>query len=349
MNRSPAFQFYPDKALAGTIHLSDKAFKAYWRLVWFMWLHSDDFCSISGDRKAIMVGTGLNSRLYQSVWVDEIMNPAHPMFRVENNRIVCNGLRKEAEKQAKTSEVRRQAAFAKHLQAQKDAIALQKVVSLTTTTTPTPAVAVKEKGVQSPPASLPEPPEPDGDCLEEDDPVQKPKPVNLDMTAITMIMGQIKDKSKGEITPAQARQWAVDHLPFYDSGLLSKTIAGMTQLNKPWEIDKILKAPPANSEAAKHTAASEAHRDADKRAARANEPPPPPHPAMVKLREMVKAGVKELTAVDGGTKWLVGNCREWGQTGFYCYRNEGGKRIPKPVDWDRVEQFQEFVVQGATA
>ena len=40
MNRSPAFQFYPDKAHAGTIHLSPDAFKAYWMVVWWMWMHS---------------------------------------------------------------------------------------------------------------------------------------------------------------------------------------------------------------------------------------------------------------------------------------------------------------------
>ena len=117
-NRAPAFQFYPDKALAGTIHLGDKAFKAYWRLIWFMWLHSEQYCDIVNDRKAIMAGTGLSSRQYQKVWVEELMNPAHPMFRVEGNRIICNGLRKEALKQADIRKKRQKAALAKQMHMQ---------------------------------------------------------------------------------------------------------------------------------------------------------------------------------------------------------------------------------------
>lgn len=96
--------------------------------------------------------------------------------------------------------------------------------------------------------------------------------------------------------------------------------------------------PPAGSEAARHTAASERTRDRDKLNARRNEPPPPPHPAMLRLREMLKAGVKELTT-DTGQRWEVGNI---GATGFQCYATVDGLRVTKPVDWDRVEQFREF-------
>jgi len=104
VNRSPAFQLYPDKALAGTIHLSPEAFTAYWRLIFWMWLHSPDHCSISNEKSAICAASQLNLRSYERIWVREIMAEWHPMFRIEGNLIVCNGLRKEVEKQKRFQE-----------------------------------------------------------------------------------------------------------------------------------------------------------------------------------------------------------------------------------------------------
>lgn len=114
-NRSPAHQFYPDKALAGTVHLSDKAFRAYWRVVWFMWLHSDDYCSIPDTKHAHLAASGLSPRMYQKIWSQEIMPEHHPMFKREGNRLICNALRKERDKQEHVSSQRRAAANARHL------------------------------------------------------------------------------------------------------------------------------------------------------------------------------------------------------------------------------------------
>ncbi len=160
MNRSPAFQFYPDKALAGTLHLSDKAFKAYWRLLWFMWLHSDDYFSIPNQVEAILLGTGLQTRMYQKVWVGEIMNPLRPMFRIEDNRIVCNGLRKEAEKQASISKQRQAAAFAKHLHHQKDAFALRNGCSPSPSPSPSPKKDLKTDSCSEAKTASPHEPSP---------------------------------------------------------------------------------------------------------------------------------------------------------------------------------------------
>ncbi len=109
MNRSPAFQLYPDKAIAGTVHLGPAAFAAYWRIVFWMWLNSDDYCSISNEKNAICAAAQLSLRRYNKVWVQEIMPEWHPMFRVEGNRLVCNGLRKEYAKQSERREKARQA------------------------------------------------------------------------------------------------------------------------------------------------------------------------------------------------------------------------------------------------
>jgi len=100
MNKPPAFQFYPDKWLAGTLHLSPRAYQAYHRVLCWMWLNSEDLCSIPHDETTICRASGLTRRCYQKVWGGEIMNPNCPLLQVEGNRLISNGLRKEAAKQA---------------------------------------------------------------------------------------------------------------------------------------------------------------------------------------------------------------------------------------------------------
>ena len=140
-NRAPAFQFYPDKALAGTLHLKPIAFRAYWRIVWWMWLHSDDYCSISAEVNAICTASGLSRRQYKNVWECEIMPEHHPMFKVVGNKLVCNGLRKEALKQKRRRRAARKAAFAKHSQSKRTADALRSAC----TPTPSPILSLSKE------------------------------------------------------------------------------------------------------------------------------------------------------------------------------------------------------------
>jgi len=64
-----------------------------------MWMNSDDYSNIPNEKRALCVAAHLSPRRYSKVWLGEIMPDWNPMFRVEGNRLVCNGLRKEAEKQ----------------------------------------------------------------------------------------------------------------------------------------------------------------------------------------------------------------------------------------------------------
>ena len=98
-SRAPSYQFYPEKAIAGTSHLSDAAFKAYWSIVWKIWIHSEDYFSIKFEKKQLQLLTKLSKKKFEKIWNDEIMSDFNPLFRIEDNRLVCNGLRKERTKQ----------------------------------------------------------------------------------------------------------------------------------------------------------------------------------------------------------------------------------------------------------
>jgi len=104
MNKAPAFMFYPDKFLAGTGHLSDKAFRVYMECLCWMWLHSPDHCSIKFRPEFIKKQLKLSKYVYANAWCNEIMDPDHPLLRVVEDRLVSNGLRKERAKQIKRSE-----------------------------------------------------------------------------------------------------------------------------------------------------------------------------------------------------------------------------------------------------
>jgi len=98
MSRAPAFQFYPDKALAGTSHLSGAAFRAYWKILWWMWLHSDTQYSMKNSDNAWSIACGFRGNKLKKIR-REIMQDEFPLFRLENNFLISNGLRKEWKKQ----------------------------------------------------------------------------------------------------------------------------------------------------------------------------------------------------------------------------------------------------------
>ncbi len=113
MNKAPAFQFYPDKFLAGTEHLSDKAFRIYTKLMCWMWLHSPDHYSIKNEESFIRRQLKISKSVYASAWVGEIMDTDRPLLAVDGELLICKGLAKEAEKQAKRHKQTSDAAYAR--------------------------------------------------------------------------------------------------------------------------------------------------------------------------------------------------------------------------------------------
>lgn len=98
-NRSPAFQFYPDKWQSHTRRLSDSAYRVYHEMMCWMWLQSPDQVSIPSSPEAIAVLISMPTECVR-IAVAEIQNEHAPLLKVERGRFVSNGLRKEAKKQA---------------------------------------------------------------------------------------------------------------------------------------------------------------------------------------------------------------------------------------------------------
>jgi uncharacterized protein YdaU (DUF1376 family) len=98
MNRSPAFQFYPDKWQSHTRRLSDSAYRVFHELLCWMWQSSPDHCSVSARVEAVSVAVALPLECVRIAMAD-IQNADAPLLKTEGDRWVCHGLRKEAEKQ----------------------------------------------------------------------------------------------------------------------------------------------------------------------------------------------------------------------------------------------------------
>lgn len=98
MNKSPAFQYYPDKFETHTQHLSDYAYRHFHRLLGWMWMHSPDKCSIKAEPEAVATVLAQPcERIAEAL--REITNEHMPLLRLKNGKWYNNGLRKEAEKQ----------------------------------------------------------------------------------------------------------------------------------------------------------------------------------------------------------------------------------------------------------
>lgn len=110
--KSPAFQLYADKAIAGTAHLSERGFKAYWMMLWWMWLNSKDQSSMPDTKTAWQAATLCKGKKLQLVKA-ELLAEGHPMLLKRGKRLVSNGLRKEAKKQTAYREQKVQAARAR--------------------------------------------------------------------------------------------------------------------------------------------------------------------------------------------------------------------------------------------
>ena len=112
MAKAPAFQFYPDKWLAGTKHLSDRAGRAYIDLLCWMWLHGKGHCRMPNTDHGWSVATGLAGEALEAVRA-EIMHAEFPLLKVRRANCVSDGLRKEAKKQRDRQEQMKNAAKAR--------------------------------------------------------------------------------------------------------------------------------------------------------------------------------------------------------------------------------------------
>lgn len=112
VNRSPSYQFYPDKWESHTRHLSDYAYRVFHRLLNWMWMHADDYCSCPNDPSAIAVVLAEPCERIADA-LQELTNPHMRLLREEGSRLVSRGLQKEAEKQNDRKEKTRSAAKAR--------------------------------------------------------------------------------------------------------------------------------------------------------------------------------------------------------------------------------------------
>lgn len=97
--KAPSFLLYPANALESDV-LKPVAFKAYWLVLWWMWLNSEDHCSIQNSQGLIQRIAKLTKTQYATAWMGEVMFFGAEMLKVEGERLVSNGLRKQAQRQS---------------------------------------------------------------------------------------------------------------------------------------------------------------------------------------------------------------------------------------------------------
>ncbi len=141
-SKSPAFQFYPDKFLAGTEHLSHIACRSYMRILCYLWLHTKSQFRTTFETKLLRRITKLSQKSFDRVWA-EIQQPGLCLFATRGKNITSNGLRKEAEKQKERSEAAKVGANARWDECKRNTNASDLQCSLTTT--PSPSPSPKEK------------------------------------------------------------------------------------------------------------------------------------------------------------------------------------------------------------
>ena len=98
MNKSPAFQFYPDKWQSHTRRLSNESYRVYHELLCWMWQSSPDHCSVEASPEAVTCAVAMPIECVRNA-LAEINNAFAPLLKLEDGRWVSNGLRKEAIKQ----------------------------------------------------------------------------------------------------------------------------------------------------------------------------------------------------------------------------------------------------------
>lgn len=104
MNKAPAFLLFPSKALAGTDHLSEESFKAYWKVIWWMWDHGQGQCKMPDTDGAWQLATGITTKKKLQRIREEIMQPEFKLFRKNKQKMLySNGLKKAKDTTKKRS------------------------------------------------------------------------------------------------------------------------------------------------------------------------------------------------------------------------------------------------------
>lgn len=150
MNRAPAFQFYPEKWLAGTSHLSDSAYVAYHRLLCWIWVHTKTQYSVVNNAVILQRATQCKGAKFRKVWA-EIMQPHHSLLTIKGKAYVSKGLRKEAIKQKERRAQCQRSANARWEKCERNANASSTQCSVFV---PVPPTAQEEKNVRTAPVPL---------------------------------------------------------------------------------------------------------------------------------------------------------------------------------------------------
>ncbi len=113
MNKAPAFQFYPRDYLEKRVLRMDlEAQGAYMQILCYMWLDSDDQCSIENDLKVISRLLGITPTKARKL-LGQIQWPGDPILLEEGDRLVSKRLRKVRQEQIALSKKRKNAAGAR--------------------------------------------------------------------------------------------------------------------------------------------------------------------------------------------------------------------------------------------
>ena len=98
MKRSPSWQFYPDRWLSRTSHLSPLAYVIYTRLLCDMWMHSPDYCSVKATPEAVCAATNVSLHDVSATLL-ELTNEERPLLTTENDRWISAMLRDARQQQ----------------------------------------------------------------------------------------------------------------------------------------------------------------------------------------------------------------------------------------------------------
>jgi hypothetical protein len=96
--RAPAWQFYPDRWLARTMHLSPLALMIYQRVLCWMWIHSPDYCSIKSTPEAICYAALIPLHDVSATLI-ELLNPENALLVEEGDRWISPMLRDARQQQ----------------------------------------------------------------------------------------------------------------------------------------------------------------------------------------------------------------------------------------------------------
>jgi len=146
--KAPAFQFYPDKWMAGTMHLSPLAYTTYHRLLCAIWLHEKTQYRFTFSPDYVCLHTSLEPQMFQRVWA-EIQNPKFPLFKKKGKYLWSEGLRKEAMKQKDRRQKARESANARWNPCERNANACQAQCSPSPSSVPSPSSITNDNGTDA--------------------------------------------------------------------------------------------------------------------------------------------------------------------------------------------------------